>query len=258
MKKKQEEPKKGAPAYMNTYGDMMTLLLTFFVLLFSMSSIDVSKFRAVIASFEGSVGVLNGGETIEESTNVLGNGLKQFPTPKNKEDRSQEAKKDYTKAMAAMRQELEKYIANEKLNEKVQVEQNGDEIILRFEEVLLFDTAKADIKPGAVPVLSTVGSKLKIYLNQGYRLRLEGHTDNLPIRTTQFPSNWELSAARAIAVAKFFIYEMQFDPAKVSTEGFGEHVPIADNNTPEGRAMNRRVEIKIVMDTSLDDRKVGE
>ncbi|MDF2802697.1 MAG: OmpA family protein [Anaerocolumna sp.] len=248
MKKSEDEPKKGAPAYMNTYGDMMTLLLTFFVLLFSMSSIDVSKFKAIIASFDGSSGVLSGGETIEENTNILGNGVRQFPEKKNKEDLSQQANKDAQADLKKIQQDLEKYIADESIQEKVTVEQNGDEIILRFDDVLLFDTGKADIKPGAIPVLDTLGVKLKEYLTEGYRLRLEGHTDNVPIQTNQFPSNWELSAARAIAVAKFFTDEMDFEVSKISTEGFRDNVPIGDNATPEGRAMNRRVEIKISKD----------
>lgn len=250
MKKSEDEPKKGAPAYMNTYGDMMTLLLTFFVLLFSMSSIDVSKFKAIIASFDGSSGVLSGGETIEENTNILGNGVRQFPEKKNKEDLSQQANRDAQAALEKIKQDLERYMVNENIQEKVTVEQNGDEIILRFDDILLFDTGKADIKPGAIPVLDTLGVKLKEYLTEGYRLRLEGHTDNVPIRTSQFPSNWELSAARAIAVAKFFTDEMDFEVSKISTEGFRDNVPIGDNATSEGRAMNRRVEIKI----SKDDR----
>lgn len=244
MKKSEDEPKKGAPAYMNTYGDMMTLLLTFFVLLFSMSSIDVAKFKTVIASFEGGTGILTSGETIQENTSVLGNGIKQFPEKKSGKD----GQKENNKELEKMKENLQKFLKSKELQEKVAVEKNGDEIILRFDDVLLFDTGKADIKPGAIPVLNTVGIKLNDYLNQGYRVRLEGHTDNVPIKTSQFPSNWELSAARAIAVTKFFIYEMNFDASKISTEGFGENRPIGDNQTAEGRAMNRRVEIKISKD----------
>ncbi len=247
MKKSEDQPKKGAPAYMNTYGDMMTLLLTFFVLLFSMSSIDVAKFRAVIASFDGSIGVLNGAQTIEENTSMLGNGIKQFPEKKNKEDLTQQANRD-AEDLKKMKQNLEQYVQDKNLQDKVTVEQNGDEIILRFDDVLLYDTGKADIKPGAIPVLNTLGVRLKEYLGQGYRIRLEGHTDNVPIRTNQFPSNWELSSARAIAVAKFFTDEMNFEVSKISTEGFRDNVPIGNNSTPEGRAMNRRVEIKISKD----------
>jgi len=251
MKISEDEPKKGAPAFMNTYGDLMTLLLTFFVLLFSMSSVDVSKFKAIIASFEGGTGMLSGGDTVQENTNMLGNGVKQFPEKGNKKSGTENTgNKDADKELEKMKENLEKYIQDQKLEEKITVEKSGDEIILRFDDILLFDTGKADIKAGAVPVLDKVGLKLREYLEQGYRIRLEGHTDNKPIKTIQFPSNWELSAARAIAVAKFFIHEMNLLPSKISTEGFGENAPKGDNVTPQGRAMNRRVEIKI----SKDDR----
>lgn len=248
MKKKAEdEPKKGAPAYMSTYGDMMTLLLTFFILLFSMSSVDASKFRSFIDSFPGANGLLEGGEVLLNDTGMLGNGVERFPQEAVKEA------SDYPvneKSMKAIKQDLEEFVHNEKLEYKVGVEQQGDEIILRFEDMLLFDLGKASIKPAAIPILSTIGTELNNYIKKGYYLKIEGHTDNLPIQTTQFPSNWELSAARAIAVAKCFIEDMDFDPTYVSTEGFGEYKPIGDNSTKEGRAMNRRVEIKLTRPTT--------
>lgn len=246
MKQSQDEPKKGAPAFMSTYGDMMTLLLTFFVLLFSMSTVDVAKFRALASSFEGGSGLLEAGEVIVQDESIIGNGIRQFPSKGVPTQSSQQGKEKAEQK--AMKDSIEKYLSSKKLEEKVGVEQHGDEIIIRFGDALLFDTGKADIKAGAIPVLDAVGTKIREYLNTGYRIRLEGHTDNMPIKTEQFPSNWELSAARAIAVAKFFIYEMDFKPAKISTEGFGEHEPMADNATPEGRSMNRRVEIILVKD----------
>jgi chemotaxis protein MotB len=191
VKKREDEPKKGAPAYMNTYGDMMTLLLTFFVLLFSMSSVDATKFKAIIASFEGGTGVLSGGETVQENTAVLGNGVKHFPEGKNKKEGTENAgTKEAEKAVQQMKENLEKYIKSQNMEEKVTIEQDGSEIILRFDDILLFDTGKADIKAGAVPVLDKLGLKLREYLEAGYRIRLEGHTDNVPIKTMQFPTNW--------------------------------------------------------------------
>lgn len=250
MKRAEDEPKKGAPAYMNTYGDMMTLLLTFFILLFSMSSVDAAKFKAFVASFDGGSGILEAGEVILAEQGMLGTGVQKFPSEGEKGKNEEEAK--------AVKKELEKFIYQEKLDEKIGVEQRGDELILRFDDMLLFESGKANIKPGAVPIIGTLGEKLKTYLNQGYHLSIEGHTDNVPISTFQFPSNWELSAGRAIAVAKFLINEMDFEPSVISTEGFGEHEPIADNSTKEGRAQNRRVEIKLTKVNIQDYRKGGE
>lgn len=243
----EDETKKGAPAYMNTYGDMMTLLLTFFVLLFSMSTIDTEKFRGLIDSFNGSTGLLVGGDTLNQESNMLGNGIYQFPSDKGSNPQQQDIVTQ-DNSLKVVKEDLQQYIEAKNLGEKVAVEQAGDEIIIRFEDVLLFDTGKADIKPGAVPILNTLGDKIKDYLNEGFRIRLEGHTDNVPIKTVQFPSNWELSAARAIAVAKFFINEMDMPSSKISAEGFGEYNPIGDNSTPEGRQMNRRVEVRLNKD----------
>lgn len=248
MKKKAEEQKKGAPAYMNTYGDMMTLLLTFFVLLFSMSTVDAEKFKALLSGFSGGAGVLEGSDSPDENTNMLGNGVSNYPvivsevTSQRAVERENELEK--------VKQELQAYVSSNQLESKVSVEKNGDEITIRFADMLLFDSGKAAIKPGAVPVLGTIGDKLKSYIADGYNLRCEGHTDNVPINTVQFPTNWELSSARAIAVARFFVEEMDFPKAQVSGEGQGEYRPIASNDTAEGRSKNRRVEIILTKGSS--------
>ncbi|MGL4739092.1 MAG: flagellar motor protein MotB [Cellulosilyticaceae bacterium] len=242
MKKSQDEPKKGAPAYMNTYGDMMTLLLCFFVLLFSMSTVDSAKFKAFIESFSGSTGILDGGEIILNDVGMLGNGMRQFPSEKNITDSSSEEVKNELKGVE---EEIEAFIYEKKLDDLVGVEYKGDVVIMTFNDVLLFETGKAVLKPAAVPVLSQLGKQLKGYMNQGYQMKFEGHTDNVPIHTAQFPSNWELSAARAIAVARFFIDEMNFSPMGISAEGYGEYQPVGDNSTKQGKAQNRRVEIKL-------------
>ena len=245
MKRKEDTPKKGAPAYMNTYGDMMTLLLTFFVLLFSMSNVDNAKFKAFIESFSGSSGILNGGEVILNEQGMLGNGVQQFPSNKQITESGDYEDYEKNKELNSIKENLEEFIDDEKLQEKVGVEHTGDAIIIRFDDILLFETGKATLRPAAKEVLQTIGQGLLKYIDQGYRVSLEGHTDNIPISTPQFPSNWELSAARAIAVAKYFIEDMHFSPETISAEGYGEYRPIASNDTPEGRLANRRVELKL-------------
>jgi chemotaxis protein MotB len=246
MRKPQEEQKKGSPAYMSTYGDLMTLLLTFFVLLFSMSSVDASKFKAFINSFSGGSGILQAGDVIVSDQGMMGTGIKNFPNRSDMEKLAKQAKNEAeNEALLELKEELEEFIYRQKLEDKVGVEQRGDEIILRFEDMLLFESGRADIKPGAYPVLSSLGEQLRSYLSEGYHLSIEGHTDNIPIKTARFPSNLYLSAGRAIAVAEFYIEEMDFIPDAMSFEGFGEYRPIADNTTVEGRAQNRRVEIKL-------------
>ncbi len=248
MNRKQDEPKKGAPAYMNTYGDMMTLLLTFFVLLFSMSTIDAEKFKALVSSFSASVSIFDGGQTIKTETNVLENGMSHFP--KKEEKFSPQKVQNQNAELAKAEKDIQEYIEIKQIDDKVTVEKDGDAIVIRFADITLFDTGKAEIKPGAIPNLNLIGNKLREYMLEGYLLRVEGHTDNIPISTSQFPSNWELSSARAIAVMRFYLEEMEFNPTQMSAEGRGEYHGISSNDTSEGRAQNRRVEIKLTKPAS--------
>lgn len=243
MKRKEDAPKKGAPAYMNTYGDMMTLLLTFFILLFSMSTVDAQKFEALASSMSASISIFEGGQTMKTDTNILQNGMSQFPIEQNLLTIQESSREQHDLAETA--QELQEYVENASIDDKITIEKQGNEIVLRFDDVLLFETGKAQIKAGAIPTLNTIGIKLQQYLSEGYVMRIEGHTDNVPIHTAQFPSNWELSGARAIAVMRFYLEDMDFDLSKISYVGMGEYQPVASNDTAEGRAMNRRVEIKL-------------
>lgn len=248
MKKREDEPKKGAPAYMSTYGDMMTLLLTFFVLLFAMSTVDSDKFNALASSFSASVSIFDGGQTMRIDNNVLENGMSQFPVQEIQFSIEQAYREE--QEMTNVEQEIKAYLDEKEIDDKIAVQKSGDTIVIRFADILLFDTGKANIKAGVVPSLNVVGQKLKEYLDKGYHLRVEGHTDNQPINTTQFPSNWELSSARAIAVMRFYLEEMDFNPSQISAEGMGEYHPISSNATSEERAKNRRVEIKLSKSTS--------
>ncbi|HHX59590.1 MAG TPA: flagellar motor protein MotB [Epulopiscium sp.] len=247
MSKKVEEVvvAPGAPAYMNTYGDMMTLLLVFFVLLFAMSNVDMEKYKAFASAFDGGSGVLQS-DPNQGGGILIGDGMTQLPGIENSAMDGQE-EKDKAKRLQAMEKEIKEHLEKNNIAQKVETSNNGDYITIKFDDILLFDLGKAKLKPGAADVLDKVGDLLVTYLEEPQlKLAFEGHTDNIPINTTQFPSNWELSAARAIAVAKFYIEEMNFNPSQISTEGLGEYVPIESNNTAEGRATNRRVEIKII------------
>lgn len=251
MRKKQEETvvAPGAPAYMNTYGDMMTLLLVFFVLLFSMSTVDMAKYKAFASAFDGGSGVLSGDMEVGNAI-LVGDGMTQLPGIDNtvidgQEDQVKQQKLD------EMEREIKEHLGKHHIDQKVETKNNGDYITIKFDDILLFDIGNAQLKPEAKTVLAKVGILLEQYLEDPQlTLAFEGHTDNVPINTMRFPSNWELSASRAIAVAKYYIAEMNFNPAKISTEGLGEYVPIESNETAEGRATNRRVEIKIMNEPS--------
>ncbi|HOA80310.1 MAG TPA: OmpA family protein [Defluviitaleaceae bacterium] len=244
-RRKSEEASQGAPEWMTTYGDMVTLLLTFFVLLFAMSTVDISKFRAFVNSMEGSIGILPGGGSTLGDGSEIGNGISQLPDlEKYIAETTAEIDLRSIEELKKMYSEISSFVSENELDDAIDVDLGDHFVTITFKDGILFDSGKADLKPEAISILDKIGIQLAKYPNN--RIRFEGHTDNRPINTPQFPSNWELSAARAIAVAKYYINELNFTPSQFSTEGFGEYVPIADNSTAEGRAKNRRVEIKIL------------
>ena len=254
-KRRSEEVKQGSPEWMSTYGDMVTLLLCFFVLLFSMSQIDVAKFSAFISSFDGGIGVLDSGNSITPERK-LGGGVEQLPNLDEYFAETMEGTSDaYAQEIKEIAEEIKEHIQKNGVAPKVDIDYNDIYIRLNFLDGVFFDTGKALLKPEAMEILNVIADPL--VKHEQYRIKIEGHTDNRPIRTTQYPSNWYLSSARAIAVAEYYINEKGFNPRRISADGFGEYAPIATNDTPEGQAKNRRVEIKIVNE-ALDLQKLDD
>ncbi len=239
--KKCPECEAGAPAWMTTYGDMVTLLMAFFVMLFAFSNIDAQKFEQVMQSFQGSAGVLSGGKSIDD------NDLIFRALPENSEttidDRSIQKIEESLKNLKA---KIEEYIAEHELDTEVSIEFDARGLVIRFKDNALFDSGQAKLKKSSEEVLYFLGDLLKSeeFINRA--IRVEGHTDNVPIQTSKYPSNWELSTARATNVVKFFISNMQINPIRLSASGYSEYYPIADNGTLEGRAKNRRVDIVVL------------
>lgn len=241
--KKPEESSAGLPAWLATYGDLVTLLMCFFVLLFAFSSIDAQKFEAVMQSFQGSAGILSGGKSLSDGPMVF-NGMPESQVSESPQE---------TEKLQMLKEQVEKYLQQNNLQANVLVELDARGLLLRFKENVLFDSGKAVLKPGAVKILSFLGDILnKPEFAERY-VRVEGHTDNIPIRTAIFPSNWELSTGRAASVIRFYIENTQLKPARFSASGYGEYYPVANNTTTEGRALNRRVDIVILRDVEIKE-----
>jgi chemotaxis protein MotB len=125
----------------------------------------------------------------------------------------------------------------------VQVSQKQEGVYLTLADKLLYDVGRADLKPDALPILDRVA---QILTATSFDLRVEGHTDNVPIHTLQFPSNWELSATRAVSVIRYLVEVKNIDPVRLSAVGYGEFKPVASNETAEGKQSNRRVEMVLI------------
>jgi chemotaxis protein MotB len=213
---------------MLTYGDVMTLLLTFFVLLLSFSSVQEAKFQEAASALQAALGVLKSQES------VLDHAAPQ---------KAQEASVGLEEIEGQM-SEIVEIVRSEELSDDVDVIPTRHGYTLRISSPVLFDLASAEIRPQGAGLLSRLADYL---LQFEYPIRIEGHTDNLPIRTERYPSNWELSTARALSVLKL-MNERGIVPTRLSAVGYGEFKPLLENDTPERRQVNRRVELYVEVD----------
>ncbi|MCH5185376.1 MAG: flagellar motor protein MotB [Oscillospiraceae bacterium] len=234
MKKRSTSESGGGANWMDTYGDMVTLLLCFFVLLYASSTIDASKWAQIVISFGGAPGVLTSQEAVIETAR---NNI-----PNRKQSQSSEAT---AKNAQKLYEELRQYVSENGMDRDVLVVKSGDEILIRFGNNVLFDTGKANIRAEAEGIMSQITEAIMGYSSRINMIRIEGHTDNVPINTREFPSNWELSTTRAVNVLRFVVENHGYPLDKISAVGYGEYHPVGDNSVEEGRRMNRRVDFVI-------------
>jgi len=260
----EEDPKPSAPFWMTTYGDMVTNLLVFFVLLFSFSTIDAEKWRQLVLSFAGSSarGSIIGTEVTPEkilsdySDAVLDLDERTDDVSDLNEQTDPEAGDETANAEVDKFNQLyikiKGYVEEGGLDGQLELIKTDAEILIRFRDNVIFDSGKADIRPEAEGILDEIASVLLLYEKEIDMIRVEGHTDNVPIHTEKYPSNWELSTARAVEVLRYFIEKKGLDPLTLSAVGYGEYHPVRENDTSEGRAVNRRVDIVIAKAVDSD------
>ena len=231
--------KPSSPPWMTTYGDMMTLLLCFFVLLYSMSVIDADRFDMMLSTFRDQLGVLDGGRTVSRDEFIQAG---QHGELLGQLERSQlEFEQLYMDVMA--------YIEEEGLEGELEVAFVDEGLLIRFPGRILFELGEAELLSEALEILDQMADFFEAIDNE---VTVEGHTDNWPISTERFPSNWELSTARATNVIRYFIEEKNLPPDQFSAAGYGEYQPIRPNDTAENRALNRRVDILIRRSAEFD------
>lgn len=284
-KKKEDAPPPGSPAWMSTFSDLMNLLLCFFVLLFSMSTIDEAKLNEIIASLNSSFSVFSGGATSIGEGILISNGVSQLneldnyisSTGRAADSQSQdtqmqiyntdsggkennEATEDNTGTMTieqaaeavnaanlSSNEELAELIgeaiADSRISDQVDVSFTSQYVMLTMKGSILFAPGSATLNEDCKPVLDRVATILERYARG--EIEINGHTDNVPMNSAKYPSNEELSSARALSVFYYIVETSSLDPTLIKHSGFGERMPIADNSTEAGRARNRRVEIRI-------------
>ena len=242
-RKKVNNSGNSSPEWLTTYSDLVTLLLTFFVLLFSFSTIDAQKWKSLVSSLQGGSGVLDGGTDMSESKGDLNQD--RFVIDE-KEMEHKNDNKDSSDKFVNLYYDIEEYIDSNDIQAEVHLSKAHTEILIRFKEYILFDSGRADIKPEAYKILDGIAAIIKKFDKQIQHIRVEGHTDNKPINTYVYPTNWELSGGRAARVVRYFQEKHNIAGSRLSFAGYGEYCPIDTNKTEKGRSKNRRVDITIV------------
>lgn len=286
----QQEQKceEGLPPWMATFADMMSLLLCFFVLLLSFAEIDAIRFKKMAESFKDAFGVqreILASEIVKGISIIAQNftgaspevvvieTIKQDTTDETQRDiQVKEATEDFGESqgqgdfevtdevVAAVEQQIQEEIQQqaEQLKEAlaeeiteglVTVETQDTKVIVRIQEKGSFPSGSADLNPGFLEVMGRISSEIAAMPGS---IVVAGHTDNVPIHNERFRSNWELSSARAVTVVHALLENPDVDPERVQIEGHADTIPIATNDTPEGRALNRRVELIVERDKNAE------
>lgn len=216
--------------WMITYSDMITIILCFFIIFFTFSAKEISALYTVKDSLTTKVNKLSDENTkLKEEKQSLSQELFNLKNVDTDLDTSNE--------------EFISFLRNNHLLDDISISEKENELVIRFKDSVLFSSASAEITENGYLILDKIADKLKLIDND---FIVEGFTDNVPINTEQYPSNWELSSTRAINVVKFFINQKSIDEDRISFSGWGERKPIASNATESGRAKNRRIEIRIL------------
>ena len=244
-RKKAHEKEANHERWLVSYADFITLLFAVFVTLYAMSQTDKKKVEEVMASMSSSFGFKSSPASkpsvIEMgAVNLIPSLTKAPQAPRRGKSRAGE--KDFRETKASIDAYLLKSGAQDKLS--VSITQRG--MVVSLKESGFFDSGSATIKRAAYPLLNDVMESLSTYSND---IRVEGHTDNRPISSTAFPSNWELSTTRATNVLQYMT-KQDFEPSQLSAAGYGEYRPVASNDTDDGRQKNRRVDIVLLSEQS--------
>lgn len=245
--------------WMTTYSDLVTLLLTFFILLYTFSVVDAEKFKAVAASLQFALTGQSGTSIFEDNPPSLDKPIEEFiPAPENeKEDLIDPVENNdgsglLDKEIDRIYKIVQDFVSEEGLEAEVRLRTDRRGVIIDISDSVLFDPGKADLKLDSKELLDKLTKLINSFDNN---IIVEGHTDNVPIKRSKFPTNWELSVNRATTVIRYFIEKRNIAPNRLSAAGYGEYKPLVPNDTAEHKTMNRRVNILIEasLERGIDD-----
>ncbi len=234
-----------------SYADFITLLFTFFVTMYGISRVDEQRLASAVISLQNALNSLGKSQLWKVDNGVIPSGgapINIIPASIPKAEPKNIERAIFADLARKIQKDIEGLSTEKSKNPSFRGNQigyliNESGLIIRIPERLFFDSGEAAIHPKVIPILDILGKSFGEIQNQ---IRIEGHTDNVPINTIHFPSNWELSTARANAIIRYFLTKHNFDPNRISAVGYAEFRPIAPNDNSEGRQQNRRVDVVVL------------
>lgn len=221
--------------WLTTFNDLITLLMVFFVLLFAMGDINAHKSEKLVGSLQGALGVLLEGKKV---------GVQIVRPIQQAELAAREISGDASNADTQLSEMSRNAIDDLASQPEITVIQTPKGLFITLSDGILFQSGVSELRPEGLPVLNKI---IHVIQNNTFAVRIEGHTDNVSIRSGRFPSNWDLSIDRAVHVVKYFIDIGEIAPQRFSAVGYGESKPLYPNDSPANRGKNRRVEIILEM-----------
>ncbi len=246
-RRKRPVPHVHSDRWLVSYADFITLLFAFFVVLYSAAEIDKKKVSQVATSIQMAFQQM--GALPSSAPAQLNPVAPPLPPPLPKATPPVAPPAQHLEAdpdredLAALRKELEEALAPEIARGEVVIHAGAEGLVVSLREFGFFDSGSAGIQAHSRPAFSRMASLL---VQGRYRIRIEGHTDNVPIHNSQYSSNWELSTARATEMVRLVVTKYEMPPEQLSAAGYAEFHPTASNDTEEGRAQNRRVDVVVV------------
>ncbi len=240
------------------YSDLMTLLLALFIVLYAVSSINTSKLEDLSEAFRSAFG--DGFTSVFDGSTIVTTGVVESPTNMTKRLHADgktkaQLQQEEQQSLEHLKERLDQYIKENGLSSQLETQLNHSELLITIRDNALFASGSAALKPEAQKLAHAIGQMLEPY--NDYNILVTGHTDNQPIHTAEFPSNWDLSFKRAINFMKILLENPSFDPKHFSASAYGEYHPVDTNDTAAGRAKNRRVEVAILRKFATDDETSG-
>lgn len=246
LKRKKKHEDHVDESWLIPYADILTLLLALFIVLFAASEVDSKKFKAISDSFntelQGGTGVLDQQAAIEITEDTSSTAKLDETIPIEESEKVMSAYEDH-KELQDLQEKIEEYITEKGLSPRLQTELTIKGLVLKIKEGVLYQSGSADINEESKVIAVEISNLL--VTDPPRNILIDGHTDNIPAVSEEFPSNWELSSARAINFMKILLENKKLDAKKFSATAYGEFQPVTSNDTEAGRAENRRVEVLI-------------